>query len=73
MLFRSLGYEDAVSDYLKADAEEELAHGGNAFNRIHLAPKKELLIYNGLDALLEYQLAQKQQGLLTNLLKDMQC
>jgi DNA polymerase len=68
-----LGYEDAVLDYLKADAEEERAHGGNAFNRIHLAPKKELLIYNGLDALLEYQLAQKQQGHLFDLLKDMQC
>jgi hypothetical protein len=42
------GWEEGVIDYLKADT-------ANAMNTIDRIPTHELLVYNGLDSLLEFQ------------------
>lgn len=47
-------YEDKVKPYMKADG------GGNARNRLDQCDLKQVLLYNGMDALLEWQLAQAQ-------------
>jgi len=48
-------YNTAVEGYLRATS-------ANAINRISQVPIRELLLYNGLDALFEYQLASRQLG-----------
>lgn len=46
-------YEDRVEAFLKAKT-------ANSVNRIHEIERKDLLLYNGLDSLLEYKVAMKQ-------------
>lgn len=53
--FGVLGYDDVVGPYLKAEKK-----GGNALNRIHEVPVRELLQYCAMDSLLEFHLAYKQ-------------
>lgn len=50
-------YSSHIHPYLVAD-------DSNGFNRIHEAPVEDLLKYNGLDALVEYKVMEKQKGLL---------
>lgn len=52
-------YDENVRQYLKASGK-----GGNAPNRIRECPVNELLLYNGLDSLLEWKIAklQKKEG-----------
>lgn len=47
-------YDSEVSRYLKSK------EGSNGFNTIHKAPRRDLLIYCGMDALIEFRLAMKQ-------------
>lgn len=57
--FAKLGqpdYDDHVKPYLKPRGRK----GGYAENRIKLVPLKDLLLYCGLDAILEYKLARVQ-------------
>lgn len=44
-------YASQIEWYLKADEKD-----GNAFNRIKSAPVQDILLYNGVDALVEYEL-----------------
>lgn len=48
------GWEEGVKDYLKAE-------NSNALNQIDRIPIKELLIYNGLDSLLEFMVMKEQK------------
>ena len=47
-------YDAHIKKYLKADG------GGNSINRVKDLPMKELLVYNGMDAMLELRLAMLQ-------------
>lgn len=51
------GYNDHIKPAIKSS-------GGNAANKIHEVPLPELLLYNGLDSLLEILVARKQRKLL---------
>lgn len=56
--FAQLGqarYDLAIEPYLKTKSG-----GGNDINKVHKIPMKLLLEYNGMDALLEFKLMQKQ-------------
>lgn len=50
-------YNSGVEDFLRADT-------ANSLNRIDELDEKDLLMYNGLDSLLEYMVAQKQMEML---------
>ena len=62
--FGLLGYQDGVDDFLSATDAMKEVHGGNAFNRIHSAPIKDLLLYNGIDSLVERRLALEQMPII---------
>jgi len=49
-------YDDHIASFLKPTK-------GNRFNRIHEIDLRDLLLYNGLDSLLEYKVAMKQMKL----------
>jgi len=49
-----------ISDYDKRIGSYMQATGGNGFNRLAQADPDELLLYNGLDSLIEYQVALQQ-------------
>lgn len=51
--FGLLDYSSHIEPFLVGSDEKD----SNSFNRILQAPRKELLIYNGIDALLEFKLA----------------
>lgn len=53
-------YDDHIRGYLKSAKRQS----GNALNRIHLVDLKELLLYNGLDSLLEYKACIRQLKIL---------
>lgn len=55
-----MDYSSAISEFLSSDDEKN----GNAFNRIKEAPMKDLLVYNAIDALVEYRLALIQRRLI---------
>jgi len=62
--FARLGYksyDDHVTPYLKAKI-----HAGYAENRVRSCEFKDLLLYNGMDALCEYELSQLQEKELRN-------
>jgi DNA polymerase I-like protein with 3'-5' exonuclease and polymerase domains len=63
--FGHTGYDDDVGAYLKATTAEENKYGANAINQIHLAPVDKLLLYNALDSLYTYKLAELQKGRLS--------
>lgn len=48
-----LGYNNVIADYLKADDDDN----ANAFNRVLEAPIRELLLYCGMDSILEFNIA----------------
>jgi len=48
-------YDSHIRKYLESNGKDS-----NGFNRIHKAPKRDLLIYCALDALIEFRLAMKQ-------------
>lgn len=50
-------YGEEMSPFLHATGVEEKRLGGNAFNQIGKAPFGRLLVYNGLDSLMEYRVA----------------
>lgn len=53
-------YDSGIEPF-KEGSEDNNA---NSFNRMHEVPVKDLLLYNGWDSLIEWHLAQKQQGML---------
>lgn len=57
--FGVLPYDIGLEKYLKADKSKE---GGNAINRVWDAPKKILLTYNAMDAILTYMLWETQRA-----------
>jgi len=50
--FGILGYDKEVDSYIRSTKDS----GGNAFNKIEKAPIRELLLYNGMDSVLEHSL-----------------
>ena len=60
--FGLLPYDEHIKPYLKSSEEDKKLYGANAFNNIRQAPFQELLIYNGLDTILEYRLAERQMA-----------
>ena len=60
--FGITGYDDEADAYLKPVKTEKDRYGANAINRIDAAPLPELLLYNALDALYTFKLAQTQKG-----------
>jgi len=50
-------YDSHIAPFLKATDKEVDKYGANGLNQIHKIDMKDLLIYNGMDALLEYHLA----------------
>jgi len=50
-------YDSTVAPYLRSDSS-------NGLNRIREVPIQDLLLYNGLDSLIEFKLAEKQKGLM---------
>jgi uracil-DNA glycosylase family 4 len=64
--FGVLDYSSHIEPYLKAKKED----GGNGFNRIDEAPHNDLLLYGGIDSLLEFRLAKLQMGELNYALKN---
>jgi uracil-DNA glycosylase family 4 len=57
-LFGVAGYDDAAEGYISASPAEEKLHGANAFNLMNQMPNQENLLYNGLDALFTYLIAE---------------
>lgn len=56
--FGIYGYESEIKPFLEQPLnKKEAKMGANALNKISLCPRKKLLIYNGLDSMLEYRLA----------------
>lgn len=53
--FGILGYDDAAGPFIRSGKKS-----ANAFNRVQELPTHELLLYCGMDSLLEYRLAQRQ-------------
>lgn len=58
------GYEDKISQYIKASAEDVKKYGSNAFNRMDKAPKADALQYGGEDSLYTYDLYEIQKPLI---------
>jgi uracil-DNA glycosylase family 4 len=56
-IFGVPGYDDNIEDFIKASKKEEDVHGANGFNIMDQAPLEDVLLYNGLDALFTYRLA----------------
>jgi len=56
--FGVAGYDDMTEEYISATAAEEKLHGANAFNLMKQMPEGENLLYNGLDSLFTYLLAE---------------
>lgn len=56
--FGVINYDSHIESYLKSSDDED--SGGNSFNKIHLAPMKDLLVYCGLDSMFAHRLALKQ-------------
>jgi uracil-DNA glycosylase family 4 len=56
--FGVAGYDDSIEEYISATTAEEKLHGANAFNLMKQAPIEEVLLYNGLDALFTFLIAE---------------
>lgn len=59
--FGLMDYSSHLDQYMKSDTKK---FGGNGFNRNEEAPRKELLVYNGVDTIVQYRLALKQMEIL---------
>lgn len=53
-------YGEEMAPFLHATGAAEKRDGGNAFNQIDKAPRQRLLVYNGLDSLMEYRVGHDQ-------------
>jgi len=62
-----LGYDQEVERYIKGTKEGENEKDGNRINLIENAPLKKLLLYCGLDSLLEFRLYEDQKKEIKNL------
>ena len=56
--FGVAGYDDVTEEYISATSTEEKLHGANAFNLMKQMPESEGLLYNGLDTLFTYLIAE---------------
>jgi uracil-DNA glycosylase family 4 len=63
VLLGTLPYDDHIKSFLKASDKSV-----SKLNRIHELDLKDLLLYNGLDSLLEYKVGMKQMKLLGEIL-----
>lgn len=59
--FGLMDYSSHLDQYMKSDTKQ---FGGNGFNRNREASRRELLLYNGVDTIVQYRLALKQMKLL---------
>jgi uracil-DNA glycosylase family 4 len=57
-LFGVAGYDDAIEEYISALPAEEELHGANAFNLMKQIKNEDNLLYNGLDALFTFLIAE---------------
>ena len=55
--FGIAGYDNSVASFLKSKNKDD---GDNSFNRILEADQDQLLLYGGMDAMLEFRLAYTQ-------------
>jgi len=56
-LFGVAGYDDEIEDYISAPPKEEELYGANAFNLMKQIKDEDKLLYNGLDALFTFLIA----------------
>jgi DNA polymerase len=56
-----LDYDSEISPFLKATPEEEEKYGANGFNTIDQADPEKLLLYCGIDSLLEFRVCMDQK------------
>ena len=59
--FGVLGYDESAAQYIEKSDEDKEEFGDNCINNIHLAPIKDLLLYNALDSLFTHLLVDKQK------------
>ena len=57
-VFTGLGDYNSHLDYLLKSVDDS----ANGFNRIREIPERDLLLYNGIDSLVEYRVAYIQKG-----------
>jgi uracil-DNA glycosylase family 4 len=57
-LFGVAGYDDVTEEYISATASEEKIHGANAFNLMKQLKNGDGLLYNGLDSLFTFLIAE---------------
>lgn len=57
-------YSSAIKPFLTSTPEDKKKYGANAPNRIHKAPLRSLLKYNGMDALLTWYVSKKQKEIM---------
>jgi uracil-DNA glycosylase family 4 len=55
-IFGIAGYDDSTEGFITSPAVEENNYGANSFNLMKQAPKNDMLLYNGLDALFTYRI-----------------
>lgn len=67
--FGIIGYDSEIEHYLTSSSQDEDLYGANAFNKIKQAPLKKLLLYNGMDSILTYNLYKKQEKQITDHLR----
>lgn len=60
--FGLMDYSSHVESFLKSSDADQKKYGGNASNNILECPRKDLLMYNGIDSLVEYRLAKLQMS-----------
>ena len=56
-IFGVAGYDDKTEEYISAPPSEEKLYGANAFNLMKQMKDEDKLLYNGLDALFTYLIA----------------
>lgn len=57
LLTGSAVWNDAVEQYIHPLKQDEAEHGSYAINRLHEVPQRQLLLYCGIDSLVEYRVA----------------
>ena len=57
MLLGCKPWDKDVAQYIGADKRDEAKYGNNALNNMHRVPPRKLLMYNGIDSLVEMRIA----------------
>lgn len=70
LLWGITDYSKDVKSYFQPISEEEKLLGDNTYNKIEQCPVQKLLVYGGMDALLEKMNAEWQQSILLNQLSE---